>query len=272
MQESQVKDKIVSWENELKLLQKSQLEETIDSWLETAFSYIPEELKHNFFQQLDTWLFHLQGIIQESTFQNEAEQRIINTAQIFEPSITSIEQIQTLNLEQKSFIANQQMAKQKLYALVQGGMTGIGKYSTLAMDIPAFTLLNIRTTQLIAMSFGYASKSPMEMVRLLQVYYAATLPKRFQYERWEQLKQELKLERDPYFYPLSEREHPETWIHHPLTHLLKLIFIITVTRKKERLPIVGIVTGASLNHYWTKQVSTFAHHYFSVRHLAENEY
>ena len=265
-------EELQQWEESIRNYEPTQFEETIDTWVEASFQYIPEELRDKFYNQLDTWLFHLHGLIQQSAFQKDAEKRIVETAKVFDKTITTIDDIRHLTLEQKAFIAKQQMAKHRLYALIQGGMTGTGKLSTLTVDIPAFATLNIRTTQLIAMSHGYKTDTPYEMVKLLQIFYAATLPKKYQFERWEQLKKEAGEDHDPYFYPLTEREHPSVWLTQPLTHLLKLIFIITVnSNRKGKTPIFGILTGAATNYHWTRKVSTFTNHYFYMKHFMVDE-
>ncbi|WP_169864824.1 EcsC family protein [Sutcliffiella halmapala] len=268
----QWQDKLSEWEEALRTYEPSQFSNTLDYWLDKAFDYLPSEMKDMFFSQIDTWLFHLHGFIQQSSFQRQAEERIIKMAQSYKEEIETIEDIQSLTLRQKAFIADQQIAKQKLYSLVQGGMTGTGKFSTLAVDIPAFAALNIRTTQLIALSYGYRASSPNEMVKALQLFYCATVPKKYQYQRWQSLKEELGQEQDFYFDTLSEKDHPAVWLQQPLFHLVKLIFVIVLSRRKVNgIPVLGILTAAGSNYFWTKEVSGFAHHYYVMRHLSEWE-
>lgn len=270
--EEQWKQRIANWEHTLYSYEPSQFSTTVDYWLDLAFEYLPEDTKDMFFSQIDTWLFHLHGFIQQSSFQQQAEERILKMAQSYKEDVETIEDIQTLTLSQKAFIAEQQIAKQKLYSVIQGGMTGTGKLSTLAVDIPAFAALNIRTTQLIALSFGYRASTPYEMVKALQLFYCATIPKKYQFERWQSLTKDLGQEEDLYFDTISEKDHPTVWLQQPLFHLVKLLFVVVLGRRKVNgIPIIGMVAGAGTNYYWTKEVSQFAHHYYVMRHLSVNK-
>ncbi|MGD6833361.1 EcsC family protein [Sutcliffiella halmapala] len=269
--EEQWKQRIEKWEQALYSYEPSQFSATVDYWLDLAFEYLPADTKDIFFSQIDTWLFHLHGFIQQTSFQQQAEERILKMAQSYKEDVETIEDIKTLTLSQKVFIAEQQIAKQKLYSVVQGGMTGTGKLSTLAVDIPAFAALNIRTTQLISLSFGYRASTPYEMVKALQLFYCATIPKKYQYERWQSLTKDIGEEGDLYFDTLSEKDHPTVWLQQPLFHLVKLLFVVVLGRRKVNgIPFIGMVAAAGTNYYWTKEVSQFAHHYYVMRHLSAN--
>lgn len=270
-QAEQWKDKLSQWEEKLYTYEPSQFSDTLDLWVDKAFDLLPNETKELFFAQIDTWLFHLHGLIQQSSFQQQAEERIVKMAQSYNENIEKIEDIRELPLSQKAFIAEQQIAKQKLYAVIQGGMTGTAKLSTLAIDIPAFAALNIRTTQLVAMSYGYRASTPVEMVKSLQLFYGATIPKKYQHERWEALKSELGQDTDHYFDVLTDKDHPTVWLQQPLMHLVKLLFVAVIGRKKmNNIPLLGMVTAAGTNYYWTKEVSEFSHYYYMMRHMVEN--
>ncbi|WP_339147252.1 MULTISPECIES: EcsC family protein [unclassified Sutcliffiella] len=270
-QTGQWKHKLSQWEEKLYTYEPSQFSDTLDLWVDKAFDLLPDETKELFFSQIDTWLFHLHGIIQQSSFQQQAEERIVKMAQSYNEKIEKIEDIRELPLSQKAFIADQQIAKQKLYAVVQGGMTGTAKFSALAMDIPAFAALNIRTTQLVAMSYGYRASTPVEMVKSLQLFYGATIPKKYQHERWEALKSELGQDTDHYFDVLTDKDHPTVWLQQPLMHLIKLLFVAVIGRKKvKNVPLLGMMTAAGTNYYWTKEVSEFSHYYYMMRHMVEN--
>jgi hypothetical protein len=267
----QWKSKLAQWEEKLYTYEPSQFSNALDVWVDKAFDLFPSETKELFFTQIDTWLFHLHGFIQQSSFQQQAAERILRMAQSYDEEIEVLEDIRSLSLAKKAFIAEQQIAKQKLYAVVQGGMTGTGKLSTLAVDIPAFAALNIRTTQLVAMSYGYRASTPLEMIKSLQLFYSATIPKKYQHERWQTLKTELGQDSDHYFDALSEKDHPTVWLQQPLMHLLKLLFVVIVGRKKTNsIPLVGMLTAAGTNYYWTKEVAEFSHFYYMMRHMIEN--
>lgn len=270
-QSEQWKHKLTQWEESLYTYEPSQLSDTWDHWVDKAFDLLPAEKKEVFFAQIDTWLFHLHGIIQQSSFQQQAEDRIVNMARSYKEDVETIEDIRELPLSQKAFIAEQQIAKQKLYAVVQGGMTGTGKLSTLAIDIPAFAALSIRTTQLVAMAYGYRASTPVEMVKSLQLFYGATIPKKYQHQRWEALRNELGEDTDHYFDVLTNKDHPTAWLQQPLLHLIKLLFVALIGRKKmNNIPVLGMITAAGTNYYWTKEVSEFSHYYYMMRHLVDN--
>ncbi|KMJ57037.1 hypothetical protein AB685_18740 [Bacillus sp. LL01] len=267
----QYKLKLSQWEEKLYTYEPSQFSDTLDLWVDKAFDLLPDETKNLFFTQIDTWLFHLHGIIQQSSFQQQAERRIVNMAQSYSENVEKIEDIRELSLSQKAFIAEQQIAKQKLYAVVQGGMTGTAKLSTLAIDIPAFAALNIRTTQLVAMSYGYRASTPVEMVKSLQLFYGATIPRKYQRQRWEALKEQIGQDTDHYFDVLTDKDHPTVWLQQPLMHLVKLLFVAIIGRKKvNNVPLLGMITASGTNYYWTKEVSEFSHYYYMMRHFVEN--
>lgn len=269
--EEQWKQKLSQWEEKLYTYEPTQFSDTLDHWVDKAFDLLSDDKKELFFAQIDTWLFHLHGIIQQSSFQQQAEERIVNMARSYREDIEKIEDIRDLPLSQKAFIAEQQIAKQKLYSVIQGGMTGTAKLSTLAIDIPAFAALNIRTTQLVAMSYGYRASTPVEMVKSLQIFYGATIPKKYQHERWETLKSELGQDIDHYFDVLTDKDHPTVWLQQPLMHLIKLLFVAVIGRQKvNNVPLLGMITAAGTNYYWTKEVSEFSHYYYMMRHLVES--
>ncbi|CAG9623341.1 EcsC family protein [Sutcliffiella rhizosphaerae] len=261
-------ERLSRWEEELHTYESSQFSDALEHWLDKAFELLPVDMKDLFFAQIDTWLFHLHGFIQQSSFQKQAEERIVTMAQSYNDEVQTLEDIKKLSVSQKIYIAEQQIAKQKLYAVVQGGMTGTAKLSTIAIDIPAFAALNIRTTQLVAMSFGYRPSTPLEMKKSLQIFYGATIPKKYQYERWVSLKEDLEQHSDLYFDLHTELDHPNVWLQQPLLHLVKLLFVALVSKRKvNNIPLLGVLTAAGTNYYWTKEVAVFAKNYYLLRHF-----
>ncbi len=57
---------------------------------------------------------------------------LFNMQSIFDSNLSTIEDLRQLSLEQLDYLAEQLMAKQRLLALGQGGLTGMGGVFLLA--------------------------------------------------------------------------------------------------------------------------------------------
>ena len=59
-------NEISEWQEKLNQYNPTDLASLYDKWLEQSFSLLPEEVRQQFFEKLDTWLFHLHAIVQSS--------------------------------------------------------------------------------------------------------------------------------------------------------------------------------------------------------------
>ena len=93
--------------------------------------------------------------------------------------LEKIEDLKKLDIDQLQYIAEQQIARHRLYSFAQGGLAGTGGTLLLGTDIPAMAVINLRVVQLIAMTYGFEVNTPYEMMSSLKVFHTATLPPAF---------------------------------------------------------------------------------------------
>ncbi|MCS0789803.1 EcsC family protein [Cytobacillus firmus] len=266
--EERVLTGIQEWENKLLNYEPNDLEMVYDKSLERSFSLMPEEVQQQFFSAMDSWLFHLHALIQGSQLQMDAKERILTAGRVFHSDIETIEDLKQLTIDQLQYIAQQQIARHRLYSFAQGGIAGSGSSLMLGTDIPAMAVINLRAVQLIAMTYGFEVNTPFEMMSSLKVFHAATLPPRMQGSAWEELKNELKNQKEFYFYEGKEELTDITWIEQPMKQLFKAMAIFLFRRKSvQGIPFISMAIGAGTNYQLTRKVTDFAHKYYQMRYL-----
>ncbi len=167
-------------------------------------------------------------------------------------------------------MADQQIARNRLLSLSQGGLAGTGGLLLLGTDFPAMVALGIRSVQSIAMHYGYDIQRPAEMMRSLKVYHAATMPKRFQQEKWDELIAEIREEEDPIFYAGKDVIADISWMSHPIQQAVKMMAILLLRKKlTQGLPIFGMALGAVMNYQQSRKITEIAHKFYQKRYLFE---
>lgn len=263
---------IRDWESKLYSYEPNDLELVYDKSLERSFSLLPEEAQQQFFSALDSWLFHLHALIQGSQLQMDAKERILTAGRVFHSDIETIEDLKALNIDQLQYIAQQQIARHRLYSFAQGGIAGTGSSLMLGADIPAMAVINLRAVQLIAMTYGFEVNTPYEMMSSLKVFHAATLPPRMQGSAWEELMYELQNQEEFYFYEGKEDLTDITWIEQPMKQLFKAMAIYFFRKKSvQGIPFISMAIGAGANYQLTRKVTDFAHKYYKMRYLQEKK-
>lgn len=263
---------INEWEQSLNSYEPNDLELAYDKYMDKAFSFLPENVQKEFFSVLDTWLFHLHSLIQGSQLQHDAKERILSAGRIFHDDIERLDDLRGLSIDQLQYIAQQQIARHRLYSFAQGGLSGTGGPLLLGTDIPAIMVINIRVVQLIAMTYGYEVNNPFEMMTSLKVFHSATLPSRMQSQGWELLMNEIQSADDYYFYFGEDELTDTTWLDQPLKHILKALTILLFKNKTlQGVPFVSMAIGAGMNYQLTRRVTDFAHKYYQKRYLLEKE-
>lgn len=266
--EKRVLAEIQEWEMKLYSYEPNDFELTYERYIEKSFSLLPEKVQDQFFSTLDNWLFHLHALIQGSQMQMDAKERILTAGRVFNPELVSIEDLKHLRIDQLQYIADQQIARHRLYSFAQGGIAGTGSSLMLGADIPAMAVINLRVVQLIAMTYGIEVNTPYEMMTSLKVFHAATLPLRIQSKIWDELMSELQSQEEYYFYEGKEELADVTWIEQPAKQLLKgLAILIFRNRTIQGIPFISMAIGASANYQLTRKVSEFAHKYYQYRFL-----
>ncbi|MDW7614087.1 EcsC family protein [Peribacillus simplex] len=270
--EIKIWNEISEWQENLYQYERKDLSALYDKWLEQGFDLLPDNVQQQFFEKLDTWLFHLHAMVQSSQIQIDARERILASARLFKEDIETLDDLNHLSIDQLNYIANQHIAKHRLYSFAQGGVSGSGSLLLLGSDIPAMTVINVRIVQLIAMSYGVEVNTPFEMMMALKVFNAGAMPKRLQGMAWEELIREVQNAEDDYFYLGIEELTNPTWMEQPLKQLLKAVSI-TVFRKKlvRGIPFISMAIGAGANYQMTRNVSEFAQKFYQYRYLQKKK-
>lgn len=270
--EAKVLNEIQEWERNLFNYEANDFQLTYEKYLQQSFSLLPEKVQRQFFSVIDSWLFHLHSLIQGAQLQMDAKERILSSGRIFKKDIEKIEDLRQLQIQQLEYIAEQQIARHRLYSFAQGGLAGTGGPLLLSTDIPAIAVINLRAVQLIAMTYGVEVNTPFEMMTSLKVFHTATLPSRLQKVGWTLLMNELDSRDDHYFYEGNEEITDITWLEQPVQQLLKAL-VITLFRKKmiQGIPLVSMAIGAGANYQLTRKVTEVAHKYYQLRYLKEKE-
>ncbi|MEB2627564.1 EcsC family protein [Peribacillus frigoritolerans] len=270
--EMKVWNEISEWQEKLYQYEQTDLAAYYDKWLEQGVALLPENVQQQFFEKLDTWLFHLHAMVQSSQVQIDARERILASARVFNEEIETLSDLNHLSIDQLNYIANQHIAKHRLYSFAQGGMSGSGGLLLLGSDIPAMTVINVRIVQLIAMSYGVEVNTPFEMMLALKVFNAGAMPKRLQGIAWEELIREVQTAEDDYFYLGIEELTNPTWMEQPLKQLLKALSIAVFRKKLVRgIPFISMAIGAGSNYQMTRNVSEFAQKFYQYRYLLEKK-
>ncbi|MEH7114614.1 EcsC family protein [Neobacillus niacini] len=270
--ETKVLDDIREWEKNFLNYEANDLQLTYEKYLERSFSLLPEKVQRQFFSVVDSWLFHLHGVIQGSQIQMDAKERILSSGRVFNHDLHQVEDLKKLDIDQLQYIAMQQIARHRLYSFAQGGLAGTGGTLLLGTDIPAMAVINLRVVQLIAMTYGFEVNTPYEMMSSLRVFHTATLPARLQKEGWSILMNDLESSNERYFYEGNEEITDVTWLEQPIQQLLKAI-VIMLFRKRiiQGIPVVSMAIGAGTNYQLTRKVTEFAHNYYQLRYLNQKE-
>ncbi|MDQ0215005.1 hypothetical protein J2S13_001404 [Oikeobacillus pervagus] len=261
-------NEIVEWEKSLYQYEGNDLTNTYVKWLDATFSTIPEEVQQKFYSKLDQWLFHLHSLLQGSTIQSEAREQILSSARSFHPALQDLSDMKKLTIDQLHYLNQQHTARHRLYSFIQGGVTGSGGGVTMMTDFPLMAIINLRTVQLTAMTYGYDVRIPYEMMMSLKVFHAATLPNHMKMYGWENLLDDLETKDSLYFYDGSEQLTNATWLQEPLKQIMKLMAISLFSKKKtSKWPIISMAIGAGINYQLTRKVTQYAEKYYQYRYL-----
>ncbi|WP_062233830.1 EcsC family protein [Fictibacillus sp. FJAT-27399] len=271
--EEKVWQSITQWESSYFDYEPTDFEATYERWIKNQLNQLNPALIEKMNNFIDSALFHVHALIQNSRYQTDVRERLLSEARIFNPEVEIIEDLQSCTIDQLTYIAQQQIARSRMLSLAQGGLSGTGGLLLLGMDIPAMIALQVRSIQYIAMNYGYDIQKPSEMMMSLKVFHASTLPKRYQYVSWNELLEEISNgERDSFFYVGDESVADVSWLSMPLKQGMKGI-IITMLKKKmvQGIPLLGVLFGAAMNYQKSREVTEFAQKFYQKRFLLEKQ-
>ncbi|MBN3556432.1 EcsC family protein [Fictibacillus nanhaiensis] len=268
--EEQIWQEIMAWEEDFFTYEPTDFGRTYERWATRQMDLLPKEVQETVGEYVDSALFHIHALIQNSQFQMDTKQRLLSEARVFRDDIYEIEDLKKCSIDQLSYMADQQIARNRLLSFSQGGLAGTGGLLFLGTDLPAMVALGIRSVQSIAMHYGYDIQRPAEMMRSLKVYHAATMPKRFQQEKWDELMVEIREEEDPIFYAGKDVIADVSWMSHPIQQAVKMMAILLLRKKlTQGLPIFGMALGAFMNYQQSRKITEIAHKFYQKRYLFE---
>lgn len=271
VQEERLVLEVERWEQTFFEHDPTDFEMMYQKWLNVSLDQMGKEKRSKVLETIDNFLFHLHAMIQNSRFHEEARERILEQAKVFDAEIEDVHDIRQLSIEKLNFMAKQQMAKQRLLSLGQGGVAGMGGIVLLGIDLPAMIAMNMRAIQLIALSYGYDVKRPSEMMIALKVFHVASLPKDLQGGAWDALWDEVQTaDNDEWFYTGNEEIADISWIQQPLRQLVKAMVIMLLRKKLiQGVPLIGMAFGATMNYQFSRQVTEVAQRFYQKRLLLE---
>lgn len=260
---------IEKWENDYFHSEATDFERAYYKWLDKAFHQLGEARREKILMTVDQLLFHLNAMIQNSRYLEEERKRLIIQAKVYQSEIETIGDLKTLSIDVRRFLSQQQMAKQRLISFGQGGLAGLGGIVLLSTDLIAMFTINLRAIQLIAMSYGFETNRPFEMMTSLKLFHIATLPKHLQRGAWDELWEEIEAtEYDELFYRGKEEIMDVTWFVEPIRQLLKAVIIMMLRKKLiQGIPLVGMAFGATMNYQFSRHITEVAANFYEKRAL-----
>lgn len=217
----------------------------------------------------DAFIFHIYAIMKNSKHDQEVVKQILNHGRVFNSEVETVNDMKHLSIDQLRFIADQQLAKQRLLALAQGGITGLSNPLVLAGDLPLLLALHLRSIQLVATTYGHDLREPKEMFIALKLFHVATMPKQLQKQNWEFLNEEIdSIENDTIYFSDHNQLATSVWLQQPLRQLAKAILIFSLRKKLYKgIPIFSITLGSVANYQLAKQVTEISHQFYQKRHV-----
>ncbi|MCM3029852.1 EcsC family protein [Niallia sp. MER 6] len=267
--EEEVLKELSEWERELLSYEKNDMVSLYEKYVKKSMSYIEESKWQDIYAVIDNSLFHAYTMLLSSSLHENANERMLSTARIFNENITEITDMKSLTIDQLHFIGQQQMAKHRLYACFQGSITGTGGVAAAASDFLGLMAINIRFCQQISSLFGSPGNTPTEIMTALKVLHGACLPKRLQGKAWAELMEELGRPNN-YFYEGSENVASSEVAEVMLQQTMKMFFIFLFGKKTyKKMPFVSMFIGAGANYQYTKKITEFIYKFYQRRYLYE---
>ncbi|MDQ0174558.1 EcsC family protein [Bacillus chungangensis] len=266
-------NELLKWEQTLKEFKEGSIDHTSYSrWIQQSFALLPQEVQDRFLATCNSTIFYMHSFLQSSSFQLEAREQIIQSGRIFDHTITNLTDMKHLSLDQLHYLCDQHASKHRLYAFIQGGITGTGKPLAILSDSLVLAVIQMRVIQLIAMTYGYDVQKPSEMMASLKLFRLSTLPKRFLYDGWQELLADTERETQIYFYEGNEAFIQPIYVEEILKQLGKLCLILSIKQKKSTsLPLISMTIGSMINFRMTKRVTDLAAKYYQFRYLLDKK-
>lgn len=272
--EQNILNSILEWEKQMFKEERSMVTSSFSgNWSKKGFKKINPSIKDKVTQSIDQAIFQLNALLHSVKWQKETQERLIQEAQIFSSDVIQLEDMKHLSLKQLSYMVEKEVSKQRWRGLIQGGVTGSGGFLMLGIDLPLLLAINMRAIQTIAMTYGYNTLMPVEMLTSLKVLQMGILPKTQRGPAWEELgEQVLHRDHDPYFYNGPDSLESEAWFDQLIRQIGKTFLIVQLRKKAvNNIPLLGMALGAGLNYRFTKSITDIAHKFYQKRFILEKE-
>ncbi|MCP8617119.1 EcsC family protein [Salirhabdus salicampi] len=274
MSEKHILSELTEWEKKLKGcdLHDDWNGERIHQWIESHFHKLDRKSNGSLVHVFDDILVYTYTILENLTMSKRNQQQILNYGRIFNTSLDSIEDMKYLTIDQRTYIASEQMKKAKLVAITQGGLTGIGNLMSIGVDVPVSFLHNLRAIQQIGLSFGYEMNKLNEMMYCLLVFQVASLPTSVRRKGWEMIKRDFK--RGGIFLKEDFSSMPKDyWMRNQLQFIIKLILMFLDRQNRScKWSPVRISVGAFMNYQLTSFITEFGLKCYQYRYLYDKGY
>ncbi|GGK12524.1 hypothetical protein GCM10010965_01860 [Caldalkalibacillus thermarum] len=253
------------------LVNQAELNHWMAKWLNT----LPEEQKKTVVDMIDHLVIYIANFFHKHSNCEEIEKSIVMEARLFEPSLSSFDELPSVDFYRLQYIEQKFRSRYPLYALVEGGLAGTGHPLLLAIDFPALMSINLKMLHYVASAYGYSLKDPYEQIVLLKVLHAATLPGRHKRAAWQWLIDrhiQAGQPRDLSLFGPEQSIIKEEWLETLVKQWVKAIVLYGLKKTtKKNLSLIGMVLGANMNYQWTKRVGQFASHFYRYRFLEERK-
>ena len=175
------------------------------------------------------------------------------------------ERVFTIDLQIVEAVSQDRIASAKRYAIVQGGLTGLGGAAGLVADIPSLYYLMFRTVHQIALAFGHPADNDAERMYLLSVVNAG------HHLEWRERRCAL-LELDHLEATANSKASSEdlqrTLLAKSVQGLAKKLAATLIQRKAaQTVALVGGAVGAVINRQLIEDVTLAAFHAYRRRFL-----
>lgn len=245
-----------------------EINQKFSAWIEQ----LPGEYQAIAIDVLDKAILTLANFSQQQTKIREEEQKIVIEARLFDQDVMEIHDLQRLSLNQLEYLESKAKSKYKQYALIEGGVAGLGHPLGLLLDFPALLTINLKMVQAMASTYGYSLRYPPEQLLALKVLHAGSLPQAYEEEAWSWLMEELHSQ-DEFapFYVGEETIIQREWLQTLAKQWLKTLGLYGLKKiSKTKYSLIGALIGAGSNYQFTHQVGSFASRFYRYRFQLEH--
>ncbi|WP_050181123.1 EcsC family protein [Domibacillus robiginosus] len=261
-------DELMIWEQQLAAAQNRAASEA-HFFTSQAAAVLPEETQVLLAEKVDEGLQSIYAFMQKTQLQNEACERVLAVARVFDDEIQTLAHMRCLSIDQLHYISSQQTVRSRFMAVVQGALTGTGKLLPMAADVLSLPVIQLHVIETTAMSYGFDLNKPFERENVLHVLYTAMLPKQSRIDGWARLITEVE---EGTFYIDGSWSFNESMLREPLQYMIKLAAVRGLRRQKlSGIPLLSMGIGIGSSWQIVNETALLAERYYQYRYLHEKK-